>query len=389
MCKFDYLEKELDGLEAMDMLRELRCVESAQGPVVRFEDGGEKVLFCSNNYLGLANDERIKQAVKEAVDKYGYGAAASRLVSGTMRPHVEVEKAFAEFLGKEAALLFTSGWAANQAVLTTLPQQGDLVLIDKLDHASIIDGVLESKAEFRTYRTDGLDRLEKYLADESYGRKYIVTESVFSMDGCRADIKALVELKNKYDAILVVDEAHSVGCMGETGAGLCEELGVLDEIDIIVSPLGKAFAANGGIIAASQTVVDYLVNKSRGFIYTTAGSPINCAAILAGLGIIKGEPERRKKLKENAEHLRLNLQMAGMDTMESTTHIVPVLIGKSFRAVEVSQKLFEEGFFVAAIRPPTVAKGTSRLRVSVQSDHSKEQIEKLAFTIQDAVHSER
>ena len=389
MSKFDYLTEELNDLEATDMLRRLRCIESAQGPVVRFDDGREKILFCSNNYLGLADDDRIKEAVKKAVDKYGCGAAASRLVSGTMSPHVQAEKEFAEFFDKQASLLFSSGWCANQAVLKTLPKKGDLVLIDKLDHASIIDGALEANAEFRTYRTDEPDRLEKYLADESYNRKFIVTETVFSMDGCTADIKTLVDLKDKYDAILIVDEAHSAGCMGKTGAGLCEQLGILDQVDIVIAPLGKAFAANGCIVASSKAVVDYLINKARGFVYTTAVSPVNCAAVLAGLDIIRSEPQRRKTLMENADHLRLNLQMAGMDIMDSTTHIVPVLIGKSHKAMEVSRKLFEQGFYAAAIRPPTVAKGTARLRVSVQYGHTKEQIEKFAFTLQDVIASQK
>ena len=385
MSKFDFLTKQLDDLEAIDMLRTLRCVHSSQGPLVQFDDG-EKIIFCSNNYLDLANNDQIKQAVITAIQQYGTGTAASRLISGTMQIHQQLENGFAKFFNKESSLLFSSGWVANQALLTTLLAKGDLVLMDKLDHASIIDGVMQSPAEFRTYRTNELDRLEKYLADEDYNRKFIVTESVFSMDGCCADIKALVDLKNKYNAILIVDEAHSVGCMGPTGVGLCEQLGVLDEIDIIVSPLGKAFSANGCIIASDNPIIDYLINKARGFIYTTSPSVANCAAIIAALDIIKSEPDRREKLQENAEHLRLNLQMAGMDTMDSTTHIVPVLISKSQKAMLVSKYLYEAGYFVAAIRPPTVAKGTARLRISVQYGHTNEQIENLAFAIQDAYH---
>lgn len=387
MSKFDFLTRQLDDLEAVDMLRKLRCVESAQGPIVRFADG-EKILFCSNNYLGLANNDKIKSAVIGTIEEYGTGTAASRLISGTMQIHEQVERQFADFFSKKASLLFSSGWAANQAILTSLPAKGDLVLMDKLDHASIIDGSMQSAAEFRTYRANEPDRLEKYLADDDYNRKYIVTESVFSMDGCCADIVKLVELKNKYDAILIVDEAHSVGCMGQNGSGFCEQSGVLDEVDIIVSPLGKALSANGCIIASDKCVIDFLINKARGFIYTTSPSVATCAAILAGLEVIKSEPQRRKLLQENAEHLRMNLQMAGMDTMDSSTHIVPVLIGKSQKAMQVSKELYEAGYFVAAIRPPTVARGTARLRVSVQCEHTKEQIENLAFAIQDAYHKE-
>jgi 8-amino-7-oxononanoate synthase len=385
MSKFEFLSQELDALDAAGLLRRLGQVDSAQGPVVSFAGGGRKVLFCSNNYLGLANDESVKIAVIKAVEKYGYGSAASRLISGTMRAHVELEEAFAEFFGKEATLMFPSGWSANQAVLTTLPTKGDLVLIDKLDHASIIDGAVQSDAEFHTFRGDNFQRVEKYLADDKYRRKYIVTESVFSMDGICADLKRLVELKNKYGAILIVDEAHSIGCMGKTGAGLAEELGLLDEVDIMIAPLGKAFAANGAIVASKKPVVDYLINKARGFIYTTAPTPVNCAAVMAGLNIIKNQPQRREKLKENADYLGSKLQQAGMDTLSSTTHIIPVMIGDSSKAMEISEQLFERGYFVAAIRPPTVAKGTARLRISLQYGHTKEQIDGLVEAIVSAV----
>ena len=384
MSKFEFLSQELDALEGAGLLRRLGQVDSAQGAVVSFADGGKKVLFCSNNYLGLAADESVKIAVIKAVEKYGYGSAASRLISGTMRPHVELEEAFADFFGKEAALMFPSGWSANQAILTALPSKGDLVLIDKLDHASIIDGARQSDAEFRTFRGDGLEKLEKYLADDKYRRKYIVTESVFSMDGICADLKRLVELKNKYGEILIVDEAHSVGCMGKTGAGLAEQLGVLGQVDIVIAPFGKAFAANGAIVASKKPVIDYLINTARGFIYTTAPSPVNCAAVMAGLNVIKNQPQRREKLGENAEYLRSRLQHAGMDTLNSTTHIIPVMIGESSKAMEISEKLFEMGFFVAAIRPPTVAKGTARLRISLQHGHTKEQIDALVEAIKES-----
>ena len=381
MSKFEFLSQELDALDDAGLLRRLRQVDSAQGPAVTFADGGKKVLFCSNNYLGLADDESVKIAAIKAVEKYGYGSAASRLISGTMAPHVELEEAFAEFFSKQSSLMFPSGWTANQAILTALPEKGDLVLIDKLDHASIIDGARQGDAEFHTFRGDNFQRVEKYLADDKYRRKYIVTESVFSMDGICADLKRLVELKNKYSAILIVDEAHSVGCMGKTGAGLAEELGLLDQVDIIIAPLGKAFAANGAIVASDKPVIDYLINKARGFIYTTAPSPVNCAAVMAGLNVIKNQPQRREMLRENAEYLRSRLQQAGMDTLNSTTHIVPIMIGDSSKAMEISEKLFEQGFFVAAIRPPTVAKGTARLRVSLQYNHTKEQINALIDAI--------
>ncbi|MHC5059580.1 MAG: aminotransferase class I/II-fold pyridoxal phosphate-dependent enzyme [Planctomycetota bacterium] len=385
MDKFTFLQDELSKLQDADLLRKLRCISSVQGPIVRFEDGeAEKILFCSNNYLNLAGDKRVIAAAAEAMKQYGCGAAASRLVSGTMRPHVEVEKNFADFFGTESSLLFSSGWTANEAVLRTIPQKGDIVLLDKFDHASIIDATRAGQAQFRTYRPDRLDKLEKFLADKKYNRRFIVTESIFSMDGNAADLARLVELKNAYDAILIVDEAHAVGCMGETGAGLAEALGLLGEVDIIIAPLGKAFAATGSIVAGPKAVIDYLVNKARAFIYTTAPSPANCAAISAALEIVKTEPQRRQRLAVNAEYLRSKLSKLGLDTGRSSTHIVPVITGPSKDTLAISKVLYERGFFIAAIRPPTVPRGTARLRISVQSDHITEQLDALVDAIEDA-----
>jgi len=387
MNTFDSLEKQLSSLKNAGLYRSLRCVESVQGPLVRFSgsDSGEKLLFCSNNYLSLASDKRIAAAVSSAVGQYGCGAVASRLISGTMKPHAEVEQAFADFFGKESSLLFSSGWSANEALLRTLPQKGDIVLMDKLDHASIIDAAKSSQAVFHTYRRENPAKLEKYLAQPDFNRKFIVTESVFSMDGDTADLKTLVELKKKYDAILIVDEAHAVGCLGKTGAGLAEQLGLLNEIDIIVAPLGKAFAATGAIVAAGRVVIDYLINTARAFIYTTAPSPANCAAILAALDIVKTEPQRRAGLSANASLLRTKLATAGFNTGRSSTHIVPVILGSAEKAVEVSKKLFCAGFFVAAIRPPTVPQETARLRVSLQSDHTTGQIESLVDMLKQII----
>ena len=384
MDKFAFLQEQLRELENYGLLRRLLCVESAQGPVVRFEgDPGEKVLFCSNNYLNLAEDKRVAAAVTAAVNRYGYGAAASRLISGTMKPHLDVESAFSEFFGTEAALFFPSGWTANEAVLKTIPQKGDIVLLDKFDHASIIDAARAGGAEFRTYRPDNLDRLEKFLAVKKYNRRFIVTESVFSMDGNEADLARLVDLKRAYNAVLIVDEAHALGCLGETGAGLAQEVGLLGEIDIIVAPLGKAVAATGAIVAGPRTVINYLINKARAFIYTTAPAPVTCAAISAVLKIIKTEPQRRERLKANAEYIRTGLGKLGVDTGKSTTHIIPVIIGSSKDTLRISKDLYDRGFFIAAIRPPTVPEGSARLRISVQSDHTKEQLDGLVEAIEE------
>lgn len=386
----DYLEQlqqQLNQLDDENLLRSCVCIDSAQGPTIRMADGSEKVLFCSNNYLNLTNDPQIKRAVIETIEKYGTGAAASRLISGTMTPHIELEKAFARFLKKEAALYFPSGWCANQALLTTLPQKGDLVLMDRFDHASIIDAVKTSEADFRTYRRNQTDRLEKHLAEPKYNHRFIVTESVFSMDGDLANLVELVELKKKYNAILIVDEAHALGCFGQTGAGLCEQAGVLDDVDIIVGPLGKAVAATGGIVAGAQPAIDYLINKARPFIYTTTPSPIIATAALKALEIIQAEPQRRKQLQDNATYLRNEFEAIGLDVGDSTSQIIPIILGESAKAMEASKKLFDAGYFVSAIRPPTVPPGTARLRISVQSEHTQEQLEGLCKTLRKWVRS--
>ena len=385
MSKYDFYKQQLESLEQKQLFRSLRTVESTQGPCIKI-NGKELSLFCSNNYINLANDSRIVEAVKSAVDEYGYGAGGSRLVSGTMLPHTVVEKELAQFLHTESSLIFPSGWTANQALLQTLPQGNDLVLLDKIDHASIIDGVRGGAAKFKTYRRENLKNLEKQLKNSDFERKFIVTESVFSMDGDVADLLALVDLKNKYDAILVVDEAHAFGCMGPNGAGYAEELGLLDEIDIITATFSKALGAVGGMVAGPKIVTDYMVNKARGFIYTTAPSPVNAAAVIAALDIIKREKERRELLKRNSDYLRNKLKKMGFDTGKSTTHIVPVIIGDDGKTLEMSQKLFENGFYIPAIRPPTVAPGTSRLRISLQSNHTIEQMDELCDVLRKSAN---
>ena len=384
MKKFDFLRTELEKLQTSHLRRSLVCIDSAQGPIVEIA-GRTMLSFCSNNYLSLAGHPRITKAVVEAVNKYGYGSAASRLITGTMGPHIKAEQALAKMFSKEAALIFPSGWTANEAVIKTIPQKTDIILLDKLSHASIIDAAKAGQAQFRTYRRDNLKKLERFLADKNYKRKFIVTESIFSMDGDKADLQQLVELKQKYNAFLIVDEAHSFGCLGPTGAGLAEQMGLLDDVDIIVATLSKAVGATGGVVAGSATVIDYLVNKARAFIYTTAGSPVNCAAVSEAIEIIKQQPQRRKRLQQNAQYLRQKLKAIDLDTGTSQSHIIPVIIGDSHEALKLAARLFEQGFFIPAIRPPTVPAGTARLRISLQADHTKKHLNRLYEALTDAM----
>jgi 8-amino-7-oxononanoate synthase len=384
MANFDFIKNELNELKQNDLLRVPVRIDSAHDTIIRIKES-EKVLFCSNNYLNLAGNEQIIAAAKETIDKFGYGSAASRLISGSIKAHIELEEKLAQMFDKEAALVFPSGYMTNLAVLQTIPQKGDLILLDKLDHASIIDAAKSSKAEFRTYHRTQFDKLENLLTNEKYVSKFIVTESIFSMDGDFAPLEKLVELKKKYGAYLIVDEAHAFGCMGETGAGLAEELDLLDEVDIVVATLSKSAGCSGGFVASEKCVIDYLINKARPFIYTTAPSGSNSAAALCAVEIIINAGDRRAKLKQNADYLREKLKNLGLDTGASTSHIIPVIIGDNKKTLEISEKLFEKGFFVVAIRPPTVAPGTARLRISLQCDHTKEQIDSLCRTLGEII----
>jgi len=383
MANFDFIKNELNELKQNDLLRVPVRIDSAHDTIIRIKEA-KKVLFCSNNYLNLAGNKQIIAAAKEMMDKSGYGSAASRLISGTTKPHIELENALAKMFNKESALVFPSGYMTNLAVLQSIPQKGDLILLDKLDHASIIDAAKSSEAEFRTYHRTQFDKLENLLASDEYHRKFIVTESVFSMDGDFAQLAKLVELKKKYGAYLIIDEAHAFGCMGATGAGLAEEFGLLDEVDIVVATLSKAAGCSGGFVAGDKCVIDYLINKARPFIYTTAPAPANSAAALCAVEIIKTAKDKRAKLKSNADYLREKLKNLGLDTGASTSHIIPVIIGDNKKTLEISKRLFEKGFFVVAIRPPTVASGTARLRISLQCDHTKEQIDSLCEAIADS-----
>lgn len=377
---FNFLSEELLQLQQDNLLRQLLPIDSAAGVTVKI-NGIEKILFCSNNYLNLAESPEIIAAAKNAMDKFGFGSASSRLISGSITPHIELEKKLAQLFDKQAALVFPTGFMTNLAVLQTIPQKGDLLLLDKLDHASIIDAAKGSQAEFRTYHRTQFDRIEKFLASNEYNRKFIVTESIFSMDGDFADLKKLVELKKKYNAYLIVDEAHAFGCLGNRGAGLAEELGLLGDIDIVVATLSKAAGCTGGFLAADKSVIDYLINKARPFIYTTAPLICNSAAGICAVDIIEKATEKRKRLKQNADYLRGKLNKLGFDTAGSTSHIVPVVIGDNEKTVTLSKKLFDSGFLVVAIRPPTVPPGTARLRISLQCDHTKEQIDSLCEAI--------
>jgi len=377
----DIIKKELAEIREKGLYRVLRTVETAQGPRVRV-DGREMILLCSNDYLGLANHPKVKEAACGAIEKYGFGSGASRLISGTMPPHREFEERFAKFKGTEAALLFNSGYAANTGVIPAITCFDDTIFSDRLNHASIVDGCRLSRADFRRYRHLDMKALERYLIyhaenDEEGGRKLIVTDGVFSMDGDIAPLDKIVSLAKEYGCMLMVDDAHGTGVLGATGRGSAEHFGIaIEDVDIYMGTLGKALGSYGAYVAGSRELIDYLVNKSRSFIYSTSLPPAMAAAAIASIEIMEDEPERRKHLLENAALMRHGLRDAGFEIMDSHTQIIPILTGDSHIACKMMDLLMDEGVYALAIRPPSVPEGTARLRVTVTSEHSQDDLTK-------------
>jgi len=373
--------EQLADLAGGGLRRTLRLVESAPGAHVTV-GGRELVCFSSNNYLGLANHPAIRAAVKAAVDRWGFGSGASRLVSGHRVPHRELESRLAAFKGTQAALVCPTGYQANLAAIRGLAGRGDVILLDKLDHASIIDGARGSGATVRVFGHRDYCKLERLLErTASARRRVIVTDSLFSMDGDLADLLRLVELKQSYDAILCIDEAHATGVFGPMGKGVAEMMSVADQIDVTVGTLSKALGGIGGFITASAEVIDWLINTAGPFIYTTALPPAACAAALAALDLVAREPERRRKLLTQAQHLRNELTERGWDIGGSCSQIVPIIVNESEQAQALSAALEADGLLVPAIRPPTVPRGRARLRISLSAEHTPEDLERLIGTL--------
>ena len=378
---YDCFDKRLDDLALRGLTRCFVAAEPVGKGRVRL-GGRQAVCFGSNNYLGLAADPRVTGAAQEAIRRYGWGAGASRLISGTTPAHVRLEQELARFKGTESALVFGSGYQANQACIGALAQKGDLVLLDKLDHASIIDAARSCGAAVRTYphrqtpEGGSLTKLNRLLEGAAkYRRRVIVTDSLFSMDGDLADLSELVRLKKRYDAILVIDEAHATGVLGANGRGVTELLGVEEEIDVTVGTLSKALGGIGGFVAAGRAFIDCLVNTARGFIYTTAPPAAAAAAAQAALDIVRAEPNRRKKVLALADQMRCGLKEKGFDTLKSCSQIIPIMVGESEEALSLSRRLLDAGFQVPAIRPPTVGPGAARLRLSLTADHTSDDVD--------------
>lgn len=366
----------LKDLEEAGLLRTTREIQTPQGAEVVI-DGQPALLFCSNDYLGLANHPRLIQAAHEALNRYGVGAAASRLISGTMTPHREAEQNLAALVGQPSAILYSSGYAANVGTLSTLARPGDLILSDALNHASLIDGCRLSRARIEVYRHADPEHLRALLDEKrsAHPRAFVVTDGLFSMDGDRAPLASLREIADRYDASLIVDEAHSLGVLGEGGSGACAEAGVRP--DVFIGTLGKAFGCAGAFAAAGPAVIDLLRNRARSFVFSTAPPPATAAVAAAAAELVRGADDRRARLRRHSLRLRAGLRELGYQVPDDDTPIVPVMIGDPRQTMRISNDLLESGFFVHGIRPPTVPEGTSRLRLVPTAGHEDDHIERL------------
>jgi glycine C-acetyltransferase/8-amino-7-oxononanoate synthase len=378
------IEDRLAELRELGLYRRTRMVSGPQGPRVVL-DGKPVLLLCSNNYLGLADHPRVREAAADAAMRWGVGAGASRLVSGTMTVHRRLEERLAGFEDRDAAPLFGSGYLANLGVVSALAGAGSVVLSDELNHASIVDGCRLARAETFVYRHADVEHLAWGLRNAEGRSALIVTDSVFSMDGDVAPLAEIVELARRHRVRVVVDEAHGIGCMGPGGRGAVHDAGVEDEVDVVIGTLGKALGTYGAYAACDHAMAQLLVNTARPFIFSTAPPPALASAIYTSLTLIEQEPERRERVRELAAVLRAHLTEAGVPIGPGTSHIVPVLIGDNDAAVALAGMLQREGFDVRAIRPPTVPPGTARLRVSVNANLTPELMEQFAVSLTTAL----
>jgi 8-amino-7-oxononanoate synthase len=377
------IEDRLAEIRSRGLYRRLRVVSGPQGPRVLL-DGKPVLLLCSNNYLGLADHPSMREAAAEAAMRYGAGAGASRLISGNMTIHRRLEERLAEFHRSEACLLLGSGYLTNVGLVSTLAGEGDVIFSDALNHASIVDGCRLARAETFVYQHSDTEQLEWGLRQADGRGALIVTDGLFSMDGDVARLEEIVDLASRYDARVMVDEAHGIGTIGPSGRGTVAAAGLEDEVDVIVGTLGKSLGSYGAYVCCDKQLAKYLVNSARTLIFSTALPPPAVAAAGAALQLLREQPRRVDKLQRNADALRDELALQGLDT-DSRTQIVPLVIGDAGTAVKASERALEEGIFAQAIRPPTVPEGTSRLRLSVMASHTHAELRDAARTLAAAL----
>lgn len=379
---FAELQREIEQRAAHGLLRQRHSLQSPQSPHITV-DGKPYLSFCSNDYLGLAAHPQIISALQQGAEKFGVGAGAAHLVSGHFAAHHELEQALAAFVIKPAALLFSTGYMANLGVVQALVGKDDTVFADKLNHASLNDAMLLSRSKVQRYRHNDMAQLAQMLAKTVSGRKLIITDAVFSMDGDLALLPELLALCERYDAWLLVDDAHGFGVLGAQGRGSLAHFGIASKRIIYMATLGKAAGVFGAFVAAEQVVIDTLINHARSYIYTTATPPVLVCALLESLQLIAQGEESRAHLQRLIAQLQLGFKNLPWQLMSSTTAIQPLLIGDNQEALNLSAALRERGIWVAAIRPPTVPQGTARLRITLSAAHSAEDVTRLVEALHE------
>ncbi|KQU24714.1 8-amino-7-oxononanoate synthase [Bacillus sp. Leaf13] len=368
-------EKELEKIKEGGLYRQLQTVETMSDQGYAMVNGKKMMMFASNNYLGVANDQRLIEASVQATQRFGTGSTGSRLTTGNTIVHEKLEKRLAEFKQTDAAIVLNTGYMANIAALTTLVGKDDLVLSDEMNHASIIDGCRLSRAETIIYRhADLLDLEMKLQINTRYRNRIIVTDGVFSMDGDIAPLPGIVELAKRYDALVMVDDAHATGVLGKDGRGTSEHFGLKGKIDIEMGTLSKAVGAEGGYIAGSRSLVDYVLNRARPFVFSTALSAGVVASALTAVDIIQSEPERRVRIRAMSQRLYNELTSLGYTVSGGETPILAIICGEPEQAMFLSKELHKHGIYAPAIRPPTVPSGTSRIRLTLMATHQEEQM---------------
>jgi glycine C-acetyltransferase len=374
--KTQFLVDELDQLRRQGLFRPLRVLGSAQDTEV-IVDGKPALNLSSNNYLGLTTHPRLKAAMIEATEKWGAGSGAVRTIAGTMTVHEDLERRLAEFKHTEASLVLQSGFTANLGVLQSLVREGDVIVSDELNHASIIDGIRLSKAERSIFKHRDMDDLERHLEKHRDKRvKLVVTDGVFSMDGDIAPLPAIVERAERFGALVMVDDAHASGVLGKNGRGSVNHFGLDGRVDLQMGTLSKAIGVLGGYVAGPQTVRDFLIHRARPFLFSTSHPPGVAAACIAAIDVLLAEPERIDRLWKNTKHFKDGLKRLGFETGASETPITPVIVGKGPVAMDFSDRLFKLGVFAQGIGFPTVAEGRARIRTIVTSVHTDAQLDR-------------
>lgn len=371
----DFLHDEIDQLKRDGVFRMPRVLEGAQEPRAVF-DGREVINLSSNNYLGLANHPKLRQAAHDAIDRYGAGSASVRTIAGTMSLHTELERRLAAFKRTEAALVFQSGFTANSGTVSALLGREDVIISDELNHASIIDGSRLSRATIKVFPHKDVAAMKRLLEESKDARRILViTDGVFSMDGDIAPLPDIVEVAKKYGAIVMVDDAHASGVLGENGRGTVDHFGLHGQVDIQIGTLSKALGVLGGYVAGSKMLIDYLIQRGRPFLFSTSHPPAVTAACLAALDLLENDPSLTERLWDNTRYFRDGLAELGFDVTGSETPIIPVIVGEGAKAMQLSDRLFEEGVFAQGIAFPTVPRGKARVRTIVTAAHSRDDLD--------------